>query len=41
MDQIKILSSSKAKLDNSDSDTSVKVPRKKKARTGVLPDCKH
>ena len=40
-DQIKIITTSKAYLSNSDSNTSEKVPCKNKERTGVLPACKH
>ena len=36
-DQIKIISASKAAPDNSDSNTSAKVPHKKNESTGVLP----
>ena len=39
--QIKRLAASKAAPVSSDSDASIRVPRKKKARTGVLPDCKN
>ena len=39
MDHIKRLATSKVAPVNSDSDKSVKVTRKKKASTGVLPAC--
>ena len=39
--QIKILAASKLAPENYDSDTSTQVPRKKKARTGVLPAHKY
>ena len=39
--QIKIFAASKAAPENYDSDTSAKVPCNKKARTSVLPECKH
>ena len=39
MAKTKRLAASKAEPANSDSNTYAKVPRNKKARTGVLPDC--
>ena len=41
MVQIKRLASSKEAPVNYDSDESIRVPRKNKLRTGVLPNCKH
>ena len=40
-DQIKNIAASKSESANSDSDVPVKVPHKKKSRTGVIPSLKH